>query len=254
MIIFDSIKKQHKIIILLLSILNLFMLFYAFYFYLDYSFKLDKTEIEEKRENKYSELSIDTSSLALKLEFEILNGITETFVFHDDERFFGTKLSIKYPKSLINSPGDKMRTIRKFGNLDEDGSEFRCVINFQPINEYKGLANQKKILLIEEIVKQQINQLQSLVNNFETRDIVNGVLVATEPASYIEYYFENLKTDRNDKINSMSRTYFFIYNGGVGSVSFFLDSRKLSKDKVINKFEQYKRVISRMVNSLDLYF
>jgi hypothetical protein len=95
--------------------------------------------------------------------------------------------------------------------------------------------------------------MKPLLNKFEIIDIVEGVFVASEPASYSEYYYENLKTDGADRINTMCRSYTFFYSGGVGSVQFYLDSGRLSRDGVIEKFESYKQIINRMVNSVELY-
>jgi len=201
---------------------------------------------EEKR-------AIDTSTTALKLTYEFLNGSTKLFSFDDEEKFFGTKLSLKYPVSMVSAPGDKKRTIRKFAILDEDRSEFRCVINFQPLKIRSNSFQEKRNALSKESEIRSLEQMKPLLNKFEIIDIVEGVFVASEPASYSEYYFENLKTDDSDRINSMCRSYTFFYEGGIGSVQFYLDSRRLSREGVIEKFESYKRIINRMVNSFELY-
>lgn len=209
--------------------------------------------IIQKAKQREEKSAIDTSTAALKLDYELLNGSTKLFTFDDEEDFFGTKLSIKYPVSMVSAPGDKKRTIRKFAILDEDRSEFRCVINFQPIKIRSCSLKEKKEALSKKSVRENIEQSRSLLNKFEIIDIVEDVFVATEPASYSEYYFENLKTDGADRINSICRNYTFFYSGGVGSVQFYLDSRRLSREGVIEKFESYKRVINRMVNSVELY-
>lgn len=197
--------------------------------------------------------AIDTSTTALKLEFDLQNGRSQIFDFKDSENFFGTNLTIKYPTRMRSVPGDKKRTIRKIAILDEDRSEFRCIINFQPIQIRSSSLAEKKSALSTEAMRRNINQIGAYLNKFEILDIEEGLLVATEPASYGEYYCENLKTDGADRVNSICRMYSFFYSGGVGTVQFYLDSKKLNKPQLIQKFETYKQVINRMVNSLELY-
>lgn len=248
--------KHRKLLIGFLIIANLALIGYLSFNYLNLNSKNSTNDVSSTSQTTKpieEKIRIDTSTAALKLDFELLNGRTKLFSFDDDEGFFGTKLSIKYPESMISAPGDKKRTIRKFAILDEDSSEFRCVINFQPMKIRSGTIQEKKDAITKEKVRQNIGEMRKLLDNFEILDVVDGVFVANEPASYSEYYFENLKTDAADRINSICRNYTFFYSGGVGSVQFYLDSRRLNREGAIEKFESYKRVINRMVNSVELY-
>ncbi|MBL0310331.1 MAG: hypothetical protein IPP77_11845 [Bacteroidetes bacterium] len=248
--------KQRKLLIWFLVFVNLTLFGYVYFNYSNSESKksvINGLPIIQRTKQAEQKSAIDTSTAALKLDYELLNGYTKLFSFEDEEEFFGTNLSIKYPESMISAPGDKKRTIRKFAILDEDRSEFRCVINFQPMKIRSGSLKEKKEALSIKNQRKNIEQLRPLLNNFEILDVVDGIFVANQPACYSEYYFENLKTDGADRINSMSRNYSFFYNGGVGSVHFSLDSRRLSKEGVIAKFESYKRIINRMVNSVEVY-
>lgn len=247
---------NRKLLVALLVIVNLMLIGYVTFNYLNSNSEKSVANglpIIQKAKPTEEKSAIDTSTAALKLDYELLNGSTKLFTFDDEEDFFGTKLSIKYPVSMVSAPGDKKRTIRKFAILDEDRSEFRCVINFQPIKIRSSSFQEKRDALSKESERRSLEQMKPLLNKFEIIDIVEGVFVASEPASYSEYYYENLKTDDADRINSMCRSYTFFYVGGVGSVQFYLDSRRLSREGVIKKFESYKRIINRMVNSVELY-
>ena len=203
--------------------------------------------------NNSSNLKADTTSTALKLDFDLLNGNTKIFDFKDDDKFFGTNLSIKFPARMSSAPGDKKRTIRKLAILDDDHSEFRCVINFQPMNIASSTFQEKRNALNKKSIAKNLQLLGAELHHFEIIDVVEDVFVANEPASYGEYYCENLKTDGADRINSMCRNYFFFYRGGFATVQFYLDSRSLDKTEVLQSFEGYKRVINRMINSVELY-
>jgi hypothetical protein len=248
--------KHRKLLVALLVIVNLMLIGYIAFNYVKSNTEKSVASglpIIQKAKPTEEKCAIDTSTAALKLDYEMLNGSTKLFTFDDEEGFIGTKLSIKYPLSMVSSPGDKIRTIHKFGILDEDCSEFRCVINFQPMKLRSGSIQEKKDALSIENERINLEQLKPLLNKFEVLDVVDGVFVANQPACYSEYYFENLKTDGADRFNSVCRKYTFFYSGGVGSVQFFLDSRRLSREGVIEKFESYKRFINRMVNSVELY-
>lgn len=239
-----------KLIIVILAAINLLIIGVIIVNY--NNTRVQQTKISLETNEKHL-VNIDTSKTALKLNFEWINGSTNLFSFEDLNLFFGTKLSIKYPVSMTSSPGDKKRTIRKFGILDEDGNQFRCVVNFQPSNDNFKTLDEKKEILSKENEMNNLNQLKPLLNKFEIIDIEDKLIVANEPACYSEYYFQNAISDGSEKIFTVCRMYSFFYCNGIGTIQFYLDSKNQDKEYVIDKFKSYRPIINGMTNSLELY-
>lgn len=197
-------------------------------------------------------LQNDTSTIPRKLEFQFLTGKTSDYIFLDSEDFFGTNLKLKYPKMMVHGDGDKQRVVQKFSILDEDGTEFRCVIHLTPLKiKSSSLEEKIKALSKDEMIK-NLQELKKYFSHFEIIKIVDGVSIANQLSTYSDCYIENLSTDEFDRERKFRREYCFFYKKGFGCLQFYLDSRDLSKEELISKFKHYKPVVSHIANSFEL--
>jgi hypothetical protein len=205
-------------------------------------------ETEASTTNKKIEINIDTSTIYGKLDHDFLSGNFSVFKFDDKNNFFKTNIKVNYSNRMLYAPGDKKRTIVKFGIMDGK-EQFRCIINFQPTNTRELTSDEKKQLLSMESVTEILNSLKEYYGKVDILDITENITVANQFSTSYEYYLVSNLGGYNYHI---ARQYSFYYKGGNGGIQFYMDSNNDSEEFLVNKFRKYNSVINRITNSLEI--
>jgi hypothetical protein len=258
--IYKGVKNKttrYKTILYSFCILILPVIFYGLWILYNYGyFKSEEKsnmvvktiETEASTTNKKIEINIDTSTIYGKLDHDFLSGNFSVFKFDDKNNFFKTNIKVNYSNRMLYAPGDKKRTIVKFGIMDGK-EQFRCIINFQPTNTRELTSDEKKQLLSTESVTEILNSLKEYYGKVDILDITENITVANQFSTSYEYYLVSNLGGYNYHI---ARQYSFYYKGGNGGIQFYMDSNNDSEEFLVNKFRKYNSVINRITNSLEI--
>lgn len=250
--------------------------------------EITTNQLPDNSKQKEIPTTVNPANTASDLFMEMAFGNSKVYRFEEIINRAGINLKIKYPKSMNYFPGDNINNIAAFSILNQDSLEFVCAVylvkekqkgkatTIQNLMQFMLSTMQYKYtnfkLLYDtgevsiaslhsvyadcffESTSVPIQQPKTLPNTDDYIKDANGTIIGRKPTPKDKVEKADVPTiDTSLTTKQICRIYDFYYKGGEGNIQFYLNSSKLNEQELQKAFNDFKPVITEMVNSIQLY-